>query len=88
MVKTKKRKKREPSTKEIGQIYITLLFNLTIWLTGIIISLSVGFGMIGGTLSLPIWLGGKIVSMVAGWIVIITTLIGIILSISKVNLIS
>ena len=53
------------------------------WLTGIIVSLAVGFGMIGGTLTLPTWLGGDIVAMIAGWIVIITTAIGAIMAIIK-----
>lgn len=57
------------------------VLNFIAWLTGIIVSLSVGFGMIGGTLSLPIWLGGDIVAMIAGWIVVITTFIGIITAI-------
>jgi hypothetical protein len=32
--------------------------NIIAWLTAVVVSLSVGFGMIGGTLSLPNWLGG------------------------------
>lgn len=51
------------------------------WLTGIIVSLSVGFAMIGGTLSLPFWLGGQLVASIAGWIVVITTLIGAVVAI-------
>jgi len=51
------------------------------WLTGIIVALSIGFAMIGGTLSLPTWLGGATLAMIAGWIVIITTLLGVILEI-------
>ncbi|MBU2104341.1 MAG: hypothetical protein KKF67_00995, partial [Nanoarchaeota archaeon] len=51
------------------------------WLTGVIVSLAVGFGMIGGTLVLPVWLGGSTVAMIAGWIVVLTTAIGVILAI-------
>lgn len=57
------------------------LLNFIAWLTGVIVSLSVGFGMIGGTLSLPRWLGGDVVASIAGWIVVITTFIGIITAI-------
>lgn len=46
------------------------------WLTGVIVSLAVGFAMIGGTLSLPWWLGGTTLALIAGWIVVITTLVG------------
>jgi len=59
------------------------ILHFVAWLTGVIVSLAVGFGMIGGTLSLPAWLGGSAVAMVAGWIVVITTLLGIVLAILK-----
>ncbi len=58
----------------------TSVLNLLAWLTGIIVSLAVGFGMVGGTLALPSWLGGSIVAMIAGWIVVITTLLSVILA--------
>ncbi|MFC1666125.1 hypothetical protein ACFLZF_00205 [Nanoarchaeota archaeon] len=62
------------------------ILNLIAWVTGVIVSLVVGFGMINGTLNLPIWLGGNtyagsLIVIVAGWIVVITTLIGAILAI-------
>ena len=53
--------------------------NFIAWLTGVLVSLSVGFAMINGTLSLPTWLGGNILAMIVGWIVVVTTLIGIIM---------
>lgn len=59
------------------------VLNFVAWLTGIIVSLAVGFAMIGGTLTIPSWLGGDIVAMVAGYIVVITTGIGVILAILK-----
>jgi len=59
------------------------LLNFVAWLTGILVSLSVGFGMIGGTLTLPTWLGGSIVAMIAGWIVVITTALSAILTLLK-----
>ena len=51
------------------------------WLTGVIVSLSVGFAMIDNTLSLPYWLGGDLVAQIAGWIVIITTIVSVVLAI-------
>ncbi len=57
------------------------ILNFIAWLTGVIVSLSVGFAMIDGTLSLPSWLGGVTVAMFAGYVVIITTLIGVVLAI-------
>ncbi len=52
------------------------------WLTGVIVSLSVGFALIDGTLGLPTWLGGEIgIPVAAGWIVVLTTLVGAVLAI-------
>lgn len=59
------------------------LLNFVAWLTGVLVSLSVGFGMIGGTLSLPTWLGGSTVAMIAGWIVVITTALSALLTLMK-----
>jgi len=57
------------------------LLNLIAWLTGVVVSLSVGFGMIGGKLSLPSWLGGATVAMIAGWIVVIGALASVIIAV-------
>lgn len=56
------------------------------WLTGVIVSLSVGFALTEEVLMLPAWLGGAtqtgmIVAQTAGWIVVLTTLLGAIFSI-------
>lgn len=48
------------------------------WLTGVIVSLAVGFGLIAGTLSVP-YIG--IFNAIAGWIVVVTTLVGVLLAI-------
>lgn len=55
------------------------ILNFVAWFTGVIVSLAVGFGMIGGTLTLPTWLGGDVLAMIAGWIVVITTLLSVVL---------
>jgi hypothetical protein len=57
------------------------LLNFVAWLTGAIVSLSVGFAMIDNILSLPSYLGGTTVAMIAGWVVVITTAISIVLAI-------
>lgn len=57
------------------------VMNFVAWLTGVIVSLAVGFAMIGGTLTLPWWLGGDVLAMIAGWIVVVTTLISAVMAI-------
>jgi len=57
------------------------LLSFVAWLTGVIVSLSVGFAMIDNILSLPSYLGGTSVAMVAGWIVVITTALSLVLAI-------
>ncbi len=61
------------------------LLNLVAWLTGVLVSLAVGFAMIGGSLTIP-WfdsLGIGVVTIVAGWIVVLTTLLSIVLAVLK-----
>jgi len=57
------------------------ILGVVAWLTGVIVSLAVGFAMIGGTLTVPGWIGGDSVAMIAGWIVVVTTVLGVILAI-------
>ena len=66
------------ATKQSGKV-----LNFIAWLTGVLVSLSIGFAMIGGTLTLPTWLGGSVLAMIVGWIVIITTAISAIMVILK-----
>ena len=56
------------------------VLNFVAWLTGVIVSLAVGFAMIGGTLTLPGWLGGSVLALIAGWVVVVTTLLGAVLA--------
>jgi len=58
---------------------ISMLVALVAWLTGVLVSLAVGFGMIGGTLTIP-WILPTI-TVVAGWIVVILTLVSVVLAI-------
>lgn len=59
------------------------ILNFIAWLTGVLVSLSVGFAMIEGTLGLPTWLGGSTLAMVVGWVVVITTLISAVLAVLR-----
>ncbi len=54
--------------------------NFVAWLTGVIVSLAVGFALVGGTLSVP-YIG--IVNQIAGWIVIVTTLLSVVLALMR-----
>jgi len=62
---------------------IAKLLNFVAWLTGIIVSLAVGFAMVDKILVLPDYVGGVTVAVVAGWIVVITTLVSAILAITN-----
>ncbi|MBS3093975.1 hypothetical protein J4456_05350 [Candidatus Pacearchaeota archaeon] len=73
------KKSKSVSQRQQGGQTIALLISLAVWLTGIIVSLSVGFGMIDGPLSLPWWLGGRLIAQTAGWIVVVLTLLSVLL---------
>lgn len=53
--------------------------NFIAWLTGVLVSLAVGFGMTGRTLVIP-WLPVA-VTQIAGWVVVITTVISAVMAI-------
>jgi len=62
------------------------VLNVIAWVTGVVVSLAVGFGMINGVLTLPTWLGGgtaagNFVVLAVGWVVVATTLISAILAV-------
>ncbi len=59
------------------------VLNFVVWLTGILVSLSVGFAMVSGTLTLPFWLGGRVLAMIVGWIVIVTTIASAVLALIR-----
>lgn len=59
-----------------------MILNFVAWLTGVLVSLSVGFAMIDSILTLPIWLGGNtILPIFVGWVVVVTTLISAVMAI-------
>lgn len=64
---------------------VSQLLNFVAWLTGVLVSLAVGFGMAQGTLTIP-WLdaiNAAVATVIAGWIVVILTIVGAILAIVK-----
>jgi predicted membrane protein len=71
MVRIIKLKEEVKMAKQSGKV-----LNFVAWLTGVIVSLAVGFALIGGTLAVP-YIG--VVNVIAGWIVVITTIISAIL---------
>lgn len=58
---------------------ISNLVNLTAWITGVLVSLAVGFGMIGGILTVPYV---QPIIPIAGWIVVILTIVSVVLGIA------
>jgi len=59
------------------------LLNFIAWISGILVSLTVGCILINGSLNLPTFLSGQLVSKVVGWIIIVTTLLSLILSLKR-----
>ncbi len=56
-------------------------FSFVAWITGVIVSLAVAFGMIDKVLTIR-WIPVG-VTVVFGWIVVATTLIGVLIGIAK-----
>jgi len=57
------------------------VLNLVAWLTGVLVSLAVGFGMTDGILYVR-WIP-VVLTQIAGWVVVITTLVSVVLAIMK-----
>ena len=57
---------------------LSKIVSLVAWLTGVLVSLAVGFGMIDATLVVR-WIP-EIVTVVAGWVVVVLTVLGVILA--------
>lgn len=57
--------------------FIRVLLQLILWITGVLVALAVGFGMIDGVLGvrfIPV-----AITAVAGWIVVVLTVLSVIL---------
>ena len=59
---------------------IANLIHLAAWITGILVSLAVGFGMINGVLTIPYV---QAIVPIAGWIVVILTIASVVLGIAS-----
>ena len=61
------------------------LLNFIAWLTGVIVSLTVGFAMAEGSLTIGFLDGLRLgmITIVAGWVVVITTVLTIALVLFK-----
>ncbi|MBT4135498.1 hypothetical protein HOD75_03560 [archaeon] len=59
---------------------VSNLVALSAWLTGILVSLAVGFGMVDKVLVVR-WMP-EVVTVVAGWVVVVLTVISVILAIA------
>jgi hypothetical protein len=57
------------------------ILNFVAWLTGVIVSLAVGFALIDGVLMVR-WIP-MIVTQIAGWVVVISTLVSAALALLK-----
>ena len=57
---------------------LSQVWGIVAWVTGVLVSLAVGFGMVNETL--PVKYIPTEVTAVAGWIVVILTLLGVILA--------
>lgn len=60
---------------------VSKVLGFFIWVTGILVSLAVAFGMIDGVLSIR-WIPLE-VTIFFGWVVVVTTLLALILEIFK-----
>ena len=58
---------------------VSNLVNLAVWITGVLVSLAVGFGMISGTLTVPYV---QVIVPIAGWLVVILTIVSVVLAIA------
>lgn len=57
---------------------LTKLVSIVTWLTGVIVALAVGNGLIDGTLAVP-YIG--VANVLAGWVVVVLTILGVVLAI-------
>ena len=58
---------------------VSMLVHLAVWVTGILVSLAVGFGMTGGILTIPYI--PDVVTVAAGWLVVVLTLLSVVLAV-------
>ena len=64
---------------EAAKSPLRTLWALAVWITGVLVSLAVGFGMIDGVLTVRFVT--PTITLAAGWIVVVLTVVGVILAI-------
>ena len=57
------------------------IVNIAAWITGVLVSLAVGFGMVDGTLGVRFI--PAVITAIAGWVVVILTIISVVLAIAN-----
>jgi hypothetical protein len=55
---------------------LEIMVALAIWISGVIVSLAVGFALKNGVIAVPAI--GNTINMLAGWVVIVLTVLGVI----------
>lgn len=71
--------KAKVATTRSKSSVLSKTWSLVAWLTGVLVALAVGFGMVDGVLNIRYV--PATVTAVAGWIVVILALLGVILAI-------
>ncbi len=66
--------------KKKTRLYLENAIGFFAWVSGLLIALAVGYGLIHGPLTVPEFIGGNMASNIAGWAIIGTTVLTIILS--------
>ena len=74
-------KKRRSSSKADINSGLKSIMHFMMWLTGIVVSLAVAFGMIAGNLQVP-WVPTGVTEFF-GWVVVVTTIFGVVLAIAR-----
>lgn len=61
---------------------VSKLVSIVVWVTGVLVSLAVGFGMIQGILTVPgLGFNNNILTVIAGWVVVVLTILSVVLAI-------
>ena len=60
---------------------VSSLINIAAWITGVLVSLAVGFGMVDGVLSVRFI--PAVITVIAGWLVVVLTIVSVILAIAN-----
>lgn len=79
--KSTAKKASSPELRESPRSALSVVVGLLMWLTGVIVSLAIGFGMIDKTLTI-MWINPA-VTVFFGWVVVISTILSVIFAIAR-----